>query len=271
MKKLISLILCICMLLSLAACKKDSPVITDPDTGNKQEETVGKTDSIGSIPEPSKNQAGFYDYEALKEIAGKSDAAYILIEREESSDNFTLLEADRDAFKKVYQGTALADYLKNAGFEKEEDVLSLIEANAVLITESLTEAEGLITNKPVNGENTYIAYNNAGFELTAFGDVLGKEVSPTEYMKSEGLSLKIANAKLVKLIGSQSMADDLYAVSAVVDADVMCFSNGGYFEGIDWIPEKGTMGSFEFIITFMSFAQGGGHNALISDIGVSER
>ena len=275
MKKFLSIIIAVMMILSFSACKgktvvepsiqvpKEEPAEVAVDTP----ETVDEVKEIlGGLDIPPKNEIGFFDIETFMDFSNKTgNYRYVMLDEIEG-EKLNISAYPEAAFISLYEGKEIPEYLIGSNFSKEPDVFKSISNNASVIFENLTKVDGLITNTPVDGENTYLSFNNTGEVIKAFEYQVEEDKSLTEKFKEENLSLVFNNISVKKYIGSSSMADDIFSIVAIVDAEVTCLSNDGQFKDISWIPEKGEYKNVEFAVLYMSYSMDGIHSILINDI-----
>jgi len=279
MKKILALIMAACMVFSFAACQGKeviTPKLTDPE-GESQVETASTPETVSeslvlledlSIPE--KNNSGLYITSAFENMSKDTGNYKYILYEEIEGEKLTVSAVPEEDFKNVYEGKETPDYLLGSGFSKETDVFKSIQCNPEVILNNLFNAEGLLTNVPENGENTYLSFNNTGDLVSAFNVAVDPEKGLISQLKNENLNLVFSNITLKKLIGSDSMAVDLWSCCAVVDAEVTCIKNDGTFKDISWIPEKGSYKKVEFVILYMSYDNNGIHSVLVNDISASE-
>ena len=275
MKRILSIIITVIMIFSMSACREKAilrPSISAGDDTQKEVnidilETVDKEELLFSdLDLPAKNDAGFYELDTFMDISNKTgNYRYIMLDEIEG-EKLNISAYPEEEFIKVYENKEIPEYLIESGFSKEVDVFKSIKNNAEVIFNTFTKTDGLITNMPSNGENTYLSFNNTGMPIKAFEYKLEEGTSLAEKLKQENLNLVLNNIKVKKYIGSSSMADDIWSIAVIADAEVTCLSNDGRFKDIAWIPKKGEFKNIEFAVLYMSYNMDGIHSILVNDI-----
>lgn len=275
MKKVLSVFLAVVLVFSFASCGQKeiiNPELVDSieEASSKKESTPETVDEITVLLKeqaiPGKNNSGLYQTSAFRDMAKQTgDYKYVIYEEKEG-EKLDISAYPEEDFKKLYEDKQVPDYLEASVFKKESDVFGSIMQNAEVVLNNLTNTEGLLTNVPENGENSYISFNNTGDIISAFGIPIDADKGLIQVLKDENLNLVFNNLKVRKLIGSDSMASDLWGCCAIVDAEVTCISNDGAFKDISWIPEKGNFKNVEFTILYMSYSNDDIHAILVNDI-----
>lgn len=267
-KKIVSIILAAAMVLSFAGCanqterKPYEPKLVS-------EKTLIKDKMPAPVHNSSQIPLGSEYAKIYKESEGYKYVSYEFISEEEVS----VYALPEEELSKEFQAANLLEDLKNSEgakrLNKEKEVLATAEFNAQLIAKTLTQEEGLIVGQPTISENTYISYNGMEWDNSAFGDIFDKGMTPTDYMKEQGLKLILDEPVVKQIIFNSDVAKCCWACCAIVEADVICVKNGGAFQSIKWIPKAGRAKTMTFAFTYWNYkADTGEHGILISDIAV---